>query len=236
MIEKVSFGGLPNCYRIANEMVEAVVSTDIGPRILRYGFIEGENLLAEVPHLATSTSLGEWKPWGGHRLWIAPEHMPESYAPDNGPIRFELLADSAIRLDQPTDSAGYEKQMTLELAREGSNFTVHHRVTNRREESVEIAAWGITAVNAPGQTLVPQEPFQSHDDYLLPVRALVLWSFTDLTDPRIALGRRFLRLRSDSARSEPQKFGVSNAQGWCAFHQEKSGILFLKRHSWETGA
>ncbi|HEY4758515.1 MAG TPA: hypothetical protein VIH43_08145, partial [Chthoniobacterales bacterium] len=179
---------------------------------------------------------GDWKPWGGHRLWVAPEHMPDSYAPDNVPIRFELLGDSAIQLDQPVDVAGYEKRMTLELAFKGSNLSVHHRVTNRRESTVEIAPWGITAVNGPGETLVPQEPFESHDDYLLPVRALVLWSFTDLTDPRIMLGRKFLRLRTDAARSEPQKFGVSNTQGWCAFHQEKSGNLFVKRHTCETGA
>jgi hypothetical protein len=236
VIDRVSFAGLPNCYRLANGTVEAIVSTDIGPRILRYGFIDAENLLAEVPHLATPTSLGRWKPWGGHRLWVAPEHMPESYAPDNGPIRFELLGDSAIQLDQPLDAAGYEKRMTLELAPEGSNVTVHHRVTNHRGSTVEIAPWGITAVNGPGETLVPQEPFQSHDDYLLPIRAFVLWSFTDLTDPRIILGRNFLRLRTDAARPEPQKFGVSNRQGWCAFHQENSRNLFVKRHTWETEA
>jgi len=236
MIERVSFGGLPNCYRIANATADAIVSTDIGPRIVRYGFIDGENLLAELPHLTISTSLGDWKPWGGHRLWVAPEHMPESYAPDNGPVRFELLGDSAIQLDQPVDVAGYEKRMTLELASEGSNLSVRHRVINRRKSTVEIAPWGITAVNGPGETLVPQEPFQSHDDYLLPVRALVLWSFTDLTDPRIRLGRKFLRLRADAARPEPQKFGVSNRQGWCAFHQEKSRQLFVKRHTWETEA
>lgn len=236
MIERVSFGSLPNCYRIANETIEAIVSTDVGPRILRYGFVGGENLLAELPHLATPTSLGEWKPWGGHRLWVAPEHMPESYAPDNVPIRFEVLGEGAIQLDQTIDVAGYEKRMTVELAPEGSKVIVHHRVTNRRESIVEIAPWGITAVNGPGETLVPQEPFQSHDDYLLPVRVLVLWSFTDLTDPRIRLGRKFLRLRTDAARPEPQKFGVSNRQGWCAFHQEKSRNLFVKRHTWETGA
>jgi hypothetical protein len=236
MIERFSFAGLPNCYRIANETIEAIVSTDIGPRILRYALVGGENLLAELPHLTIPTSLGDWKLWGGHRLWVAPERMPESYAPDNVPIRFERLGDSAIQLDQPVDAAGYEKRMIVELAPEGSNLTVQHRVTNRRESIVEIAPWGITAVNGPGETLVPQEPFQSHDDYLLPVRALVLWSFTDLTDPRIRLGRKFLRLRTDAARTEAQKIGVSNAQGWCAFHQKQSRNLFVKRHMCEAGA
>jgi hypothetical protein len=236
MIDKALLAGLPNCYRISNNTVEALVSTDVGPRILRYGFIGGENLLAEVPHLSTSTPLGEWKPWGGHRLWVAPEQMPESYAPDNAPIQFHVLGEHSIRLDQPSDAAGYEKRMTLELSAEGTNLTVCHRVTNRRSGPVEIAAWGITAVNGPGVTLVPQEPFQSHDDYLLPVRALVLWAFTDLTDPRIMLGRKFLRLRTDSTRLEPQKFGVSNAQGWCGFHQQKSGTLLVKRHTCEPEA
>jgi hypothetical protein len=35
MVGKVSYGGWPNCNRIADEDVEFIVATDVGPRVIR---------------------------------------------------------------------------------------------------------------------------------------------------------------------------------------------------------
>ena len=43
-IEKTSYQGWPNCYLISNGVVEAIVTGDVGPRIIRYGFVGGRNL------------------------------------------------------------------------------------------------------------------------------------------------------------------------------------------------
>src|SRR5690349_10985616 len=40
-IEKTEYGGWPNCYRISNGEVELIVTTDVGPRIMHYGFVGG---------------------------------------------------------------------------------------------------------------------------------------------------------------------------------------------------
>ena len=42
-VENVPCLNLPNCLRLSNGQVEVVVTTDIGPRIVRYAFIGGEN-------------------------------------------------------------------------------------------------------------------------------------------------------------------------------------------------
>jgi len=47
-MEKVNYLGQPNSYRLSNGTVEVVVSTDVGPRILRYGFLGKENVLGET--------------------------------------------------------------------------------------------------------------------------------------------------------------------------------------------
>jgi hypothetical protein len=47
MVEKASYGGWPNCLRIAYEDVELIVTTDVGPRVIRYGFIGGQNIFKE---------------------------------------------------------------------------------------------------------------------------------------------------------------------------------------------
>src|SRR4029450_3223532 len=67
-VTRVTCLGTPGCIRLANDTVELVITTAIGPRVIRYAFLGGDNLLGEVPDLVTKTAFGEWKPWGGHRL------------------------------------------------------------------------------------------------------------------------------------------------------------------------
>src|ERR1051325_11457889 len=48
-IEKKDYKGWPNSYWISNGEVELVITTDIGPRIMRYGFTGGQNVFKEFP-------------------------------------------------------------------------------------------------------------------------------------------------------------------------------------------
>lgn len=233
-VERVSYLNQPNCYRLSNGTVEAIVTTDIGPRIIRYGFIGGENLLAELPDMVVETALGEWRPWGGHRLWTAPEDMPRSYAPDNAPVEFRI-SGNAITLTQPVEEAtGIQKALTVTLAEEGTTLTIDHRLTNRNLWAVELAPWALSIMNGGGTVIIPQEPRRSHDEALQPVRAMTLWAYTDLSDPRWRFGPEFLRLSTDESRPGSQKIGVANTRGWAAYL--RGGTLFVKRFAWDPDA
>jgi len=227
-IEKVACLGLPNCQRLSNGTVEVVVTTDVGPRIIRYALVGGENILGEVPEAVTKTALGDWRAWGGHRLWHAPEGNPRSYAPDNAPVRFDVVADGTVRLTQPVEAGtGIQKTITVALDPAGSRVTVTHAVANGNLWTVELAPWALTIMHGGGTAIVPQEPYGAHAQNLLPVRPLVLWAYTDLSDPRFAIGPRYIRLRSDEGRAEPQKIGVGNRQGWAAYNLGRT--VFVKR-------
>ncbi len=222
------------CVRLANGDVEVLVATAIGPRIVRYGFIGGDNLLGWVPKDAVETDLGTWKPWGGHRLWTAPEHMPRSYSPDNDPVDVQV-SGRTVTLTQPVEPrTGIEKILTVTLAETGTGVTVGHRLVNRSLWDIEVSPWALTIMTTGGTVIVPQEPYASHDDALLPVRAMTLWAYTDLSDPRWQIGPKFVRLRTDAARAGSQKVGIANRQGWAAYHLK--GQLFVKRYDWQEGA
>jgi hypothetical protein len=217
--------------RLANDTVEVLLATKFGPRIVRYGFLGGENVLGEVPDLVTQTTLGPWRPRAGHRLWTSPEQMPRSYAPDNEPVDVQV-SGTTVTLTQPIETAtGVQKVMTVTLAAAGTEVIVQHRLVNHNIWSIEVAPWALTIMRPGGTVIVPQEPFISHAEQLLPVRAMALWGFTDLTDPRWHIGSRFIRLRTDSALAAPQKVGVANRQGWAAYLCE--GELFVKRYAWD---
>src|SRR5215467_9223471 len=128
--EKISYKGWQNCYRVTNGEVELIVTTDVGPRVIRYGFVGGQNLFKEFTPQMGKSGEKEWMPRGGHRVWAAPEHKVITYALDNGPVKAEIKGDT-IELTQPVEpESGLQKQIIVKLAATGSKVEVIHRLTN----------------------------------------------------------------------------------------------------------
>jgi hypothetical protein len=234
-VEKVNYLNQPNCYHLSNGTVEAIVTTNIGPRIIRYGFPGRENILGEVPDSVIKTELGDWKPFGGHRLWSAPEDKPRSYAPDNSPVEYDVQDDHTIRLIQRAEPPTYiQKEIIVKLDAEGSGLHVHHKLTNKNLWAIDVAPWALTIMNGGGMAILPQEPHRSWDECLLPARPMVLWYYTDLSDPRWSFSKKYITLKTDQERTEPQKIGIANKQGWAAYHRHQT--LFIKRAAYREGA
>src|SRR5215469_322055 len=89
-IEKINYKGWPNSYRVSNGQVELVITSDIGPRIMRYGFVGGQNLFKEFAESLGKSGEPAWVARGGHRLWASPEDAVRTYAPDNGPVHIRI--------------------------------------------------------------------------------------------------------------------------------------------------
>ena len=228
---------LPNCIRLSNGEVEIIVTTDVGPRIIGYCLVGGENILGWHPNARVETALGEFKPYGGHRLWIAPENMPDSYAPDNAPVEyFYNRKENSIRLVQPIEqTTNTQKEIIVTLDETGSGVSINHKITNRGAATIELAAWALTIMISGGVCEIPNEPFAPYGaETLLPVRNLTVWSYTDFTDSRWQFDKDFIRLKVDAAKSEPQKIGVLNRQGWAAYRVEN--LQFVKRFDYIEGA
>ena len=74
-MEKINYLGLPNCRLLTDGKVELIVTTDTGPRIMRFGFPGGKNMLGEWPDKKAVTKLGEFRLWGSERLGIFQERL-----------------------------------------------------------------------------------------------------------------------------------------------------------------
>ncbi len=223
--------------RLTNGTVETVVTTGVGPRILAYNFVGGENVLGWHPQAIIHSALGEYRILGGHRLWAAPEHMPNTYAPDNAPVEYYTdETENSIRLVQPTEPVSRtQKEMTVKLDAAGSRLTINHKITNVGSEETELAAWALTIMRGGGVCEIPNEPFAPYgSETLLPVRNLTVWAYTDLSDPRWSFDREFIRLQVDETRHEPQKIGVLNKQGWARYRLPDA--TFTKYFDYAEGA
>ena len=235
-IEKVKYFDQPNCYKLSNGDVEVIATSDIGPRIIRYSFPGGKNMLAELgPGPTVKTELGDWHPYGGHRLWHAPEELPRSYVPDNKPVKVEQIGKNTISLTEDVESAtNIEKTMMIHLDETGARVIITHTLTNRGLWPIELAPWALTIVSGGGTTIIPNEPYISHDDKLLPARPMAIWHYTDFSGSRWKLGKKFIRLSTDEKQDEPQKLGVADKQGWAGYLRK--GELFVKTFPYVEGA
>ena len=110
--KKLTYGGWPNCIRLTDGKTELVVTTDVGPRVIRYARIGEENVLKEVDAELGKTGGNEWRSYGGHRLWHAPEAIPRTYAPDNAPVAASWR-DGVLTLTLPKKTASGARKLTI---------------------------------------------------------------------------------------------------------------------------
>lgn len=231
--KKLTYGGWPNCIRLSDGKTELVVTTDVGPRVIRYARIGGENVLKEVAAELGKTGGDEWRSYGGHRLWHAPEAKPRTYAPDNSPVAASWR-DGALTLTQDTEKlTGVQKEISIRYAKDGQVWLTH-RLTNRNHFAVELAPWCLTVMAPNSRAIFPQEDYISHADHLLPARPLVLWHYTNMADPRWTWGREYIQLRQDPRADGPQKVGLLNTKCWAAC--TRGDDLFIKRYAFDPEA
>lgn len=235
MIEKTNYSYYGAVRKLSNGTIDVMVTTDVGPRVIFYGFSGGKNMLAELPQSeSVKTEWGDWHPYGGHRLWTAPEGMPRSYYPDNSPVNVAEVPNGATFMPPAEGPTSVQKKMTVTLDPEGTGVKIHHEVINIGQWPIELAAWALTIVRGGGTTIFPQEPFKAHGEVLLPARPLTLWNYTDMSDPRWTFGKKFVQLRTDAGRDFAQKVGALVTEGWASYLLE--GDLFVKRFPCIAGA
>jgi hypothetical protein len=210
---------------LEGEHLSVEVLAEAGPRIVRLMLAgSGENVLGEVADLGWDTPWGRYQLRGGHRLWYAPENPPLTSAPDEGDL---VVGESAqgLRLERLEPQSGLRKVMEVGLAADRAAVTVKHCIRNEGEAAVELAPWAITILPLGGVALLPQQQGPIEESEFLPNRALVLWPYSSVSDPRLELGDKLVLVRANAAPS-PFKIGHLNRAGWAAYLF--GGVLFCK--------
>lgn len=232
-VEKIAYGGWPNCYRITNGEIELVLTSDVGPRIIRCGFMGGQNFFREFEDQLGKSGEASWQIRGGHRLWIGPEDARFTYGLDNGPVVVEV-AGVVVRATQPVEpETGLEKQMEIAMSAAGTEVKVVHRVTNRHPMALEFAPWAPSVMAQGGVGITGFPPRGTHPEMLEPTNPLVMWAYTDLSDPRWIFMKKYLGLRQDPQATSPQKVGLFNPHTFGAYLLNEE--LFLKQYHAEAG-
>ena len=233
--EIISYRGWDNTLRLANDDIELLVTTDVGPRILVYKTPIGENVLKTFDDQLGSSGEEEWCIRGGHRLWLAPEDAVLSYHLDNSPAvwRYDTFSGEVVVESTQRSPQRIRKTLGILSAAQGSRVSLRHTVVNESDQPITLAVWALTVMQPQGLEIIPQPPFGEHPRDLLPNRSIVLWAYTDISDLRLTLGTKFWLLRQ-AVDYPPIKIGLAFREKWIAY--VLSDTLFIKTFDYDPNA
>jgi hypothetical protein len=230
-IEKIDYLGWEDCYHISNGIVELVIPSSFGIRIMHFGFQDRHNELAVIP--PDSQEKDVWHFYGGHRLWFAPENA-ETYTLDNDTVEF-VSSQEHILVRQSKDAiTGIQKEIELHLDENRAHAKIVHRLYNRGSSSSMLAPWALSVMAPGGRGIVPLPVHADRSIELQPLGNFSLWSYTDMADPRWQWMHKYLTLHQFTHLEAPQKIGVSCLDGWIGYINR--GHLFIKTFTHDTSA
>ncbi len=247
-VEKVNYRGWRNTIKISNGLMEVYVTTDVGPRIVDIRPIGGNNIFYLRPDEVGKSGEKEFKLRGGWRPWIAPERYDTTWFPDNHPITYQRLKDGTLRFFGPKEpTSGIQKIVDVKVMPNEPCVWVTMRLRNVSKKPVTYAAWSLPVMKPHGKAIAPLDV--GNVAAFAEVRRLILWSYTNPTDPRFTFFNKLIIV--DHAKVPPRekvigearvaqgivnrrhndeaKIGVDSKQGWVAYYHPIDRTLFVKR-------
>lgn len=221
-VKEITYGDYGKCVEVSNGKVEIVITIDMGPRVIRYGFSGKENMFCN--NFEDVYEKTGWKILGGHRLWMSPEHEILSYEPDNSPIEYKKIPGGVHLIGNLEKSTGLRKEIFIMLEEEGTNVALKHCITNNNLWPVEFAAWSLSVMAPGGKEIVP---INKKDTGLLGNSWLGLWPYTKMNDSRVWWGDKYITLKSVAGADTNFKFGITNTLGWAAYFN--NNMAFIKK-------
>ena len=209
------------CLSISNGVIEAYVTIEIGPRIIKFGYVDGQNfmndnrtLLGGLPEEEEySKFFGQGKRWenlGGHRIWLSPESYPETYTPDDKPCTYEITENGAIFTYSEDTEIGVQKSMELKMDKDDANMQVLMKIKNITDKDMEFSVWALSVCSQNGTLIIPTN---TNDTGLLNNRVFAIWPYTDMRDDRLYFGGKYVTVRQDKDIEQPAKLGFDLNNG-----------------------
>jgi hypothetical protein len=142
-------------------------------------------------------------------------------------VEITVTKSGLIALEPVEPLTKLQKELTIEMAEAGTGMTVTHRLINRGLFPLEYASWALTMMAPGGMAITGFPPRGKHPQDLAATNPLVMWAYTDLSDPRWKFTKKYMMLRQDPANAEPQKLGLFNPKTWAAY--VLNGEMFVKQ-------
>jgi len=229
-VEKITWRGWPDCYRIKNKQCEVIIGASCGGRVLSFS-LNGKNIIFENVSQNGKT-LNDWriKPFDpdGGRFDYGPERTTQSTHSLTwmGAWSAEIIDDYTVRLTSAADTTlGMLSIREFRLHADSAVLMIKQTGTNITNYPLVRHFWGRTLVKPGGILVLPVQPRSRFEHGW----GRYLWNpdrieSPDSTDERIKIDHKTFRFH---AVGPTLKGGTDADDGWMAY--AVNGLLFIKR-------
>jgi hypothetical protein len=117
MLERFSYRGWQNAYKVSNGVVELTRPRMSAPESFFTAFAGARTCFMRSKRTRARLVVRSFAPYGGHRLWVAPE-VETTYYPDNAPVQ-AAEHGNAVRFTAPREAqplgTNLQKELEIEL-------------------------------------------------------------------------------------------------------------------------
>ena len=168
-VNRVNYRGWDDSLLMTNGDVVVVIVPQVA-RIMKYAFVDGENVLWVNDELApertgspgTQGFTERWENFGGYKLWPAPEKVwgePPPWELDRGACRVEITPQNSVRLiGMPSPDFGLRFDREITLAPEGSRLEIKQSAVNVSDRPITASVWDVTQLKPDCVAFVPMGP------------------------------------------------------------------------------
>jgi hypothetical protein len=167
-ISKTDYEGR-EAYRLTDGRTEAVIVPSLG-RIMRYGLVNGPNLLWNAPQ-GVVQDWGGWKNFGGDKNWLAPQKSwpawqgtkgawpPDPAVDGQEGATAEVISGGHLRLTMPlSKTTGIQVTREMYFDDETGEFVIEQSARKLQGAPIRASIWSI-AQAVPGDALfIPANP------------------------------------------------------------------------------
>lgn len=229
------------CVKLENEFIELLITVEIGPRIIYFGWKGGENLFFNAQEGTRISNSPLFKQifgedqqfcfYGGHRMWLAPQLMFYTECPDNDPLNVRQIENGVVLTGPEAKVIGFIPEMTVVMEPDKPMIHVKTTFTNTADTPRKQAAWQITQCAPGGVGFIPfakpfrmmqRKPFSEltladFDFKPNPPGASLLMFVGGFTDPRLRVDDHYITFSFDGEMRRPLKIGSQDYQGYAMY-------------------
>ena len=144
------------CVALRNGGKKMLITVDLGPRIIFYGYEGGGNIFFEDLEDSINRDSdfirenlqgkGIWHIYGGHRLWKSPEYE-DTYSPDNTAVKVVEKEDRIDFIPEVETTTGLQKILSVKMHEDGNAEVTHTLVNVADKATPPIAIWTLSVMD-----------------------------------------------------------------------------------------
>ena len=220
---EINYKDYGKCLKITNNVVEIIVTIEYGPRIIKYGYVNGMNHFAECVGNKIATSHGDYYIIGGHRFWHLPENRDRTCIPDNKKVKYESIFNGVRFIQEFEKWTQVQKIIEITFDENSTKLFVLHKIISLNAFDINISISGISSMDRGGIEIIPLE---KRKEGINPNKSFVFWPYSNIKDSRVYFGDKYVAMKVNEDIFENFKIGFNTSLNYALYYNQNE--MFVK--------